>query len=279
MRRLKKILDCFYREYDFKKMVLHDPVEFPHKYKNPFDIEAAGFIASCFAYGRVDLFRPVIDRILSIMGVSPYDFIRSLDLKRHGRLFQGIKYRFNENDDIVCLIYILHKTVENHESIENAFKKFYRPDDATIEKGLSGLTASFLHVDTSKVYGKDAKPAGLLQFFPSPDNGSACKRANLFLRWMIRDKDIDFGIWKDIPKNKLIIPLDTHIARIARCLGFTRRRSQDWKMAAEITEELKRFDPGDPLKYDFAMCHHGISGVCKGEREKSGCKGCIFNMH
>jgi uncharacterized protein (TIGR02757 family) len=85
---------------------------------------------------------------------------------------------------------------------------------------------------------------------------------NLFLRWMIRDKDIDFGIWKGIPKNKLIIPLDTHIARISRCLGLTKRASQDWKMAEEITGALKTLDPEDPLKYDFALCHQGISGVC-----------------
>ncbi len=273
---LKEILDRFYGEYDFKDRLRHDPIEFPHRYDSPADIEASAFISSCFAYGKVDLFKPVIGRILSKMGVSPYDFLLNLDLRRHRKLFQGIKYRFNENDDIVCLLFLLHTIAKKHSSIENAFKQFYGPDDVTVEKGLSGLVSFFLHADTSKVYGKDTKPAGLLQFFPSPDNGSACKRANLFLRWMIRDRDIDFGIWKDIPKNKLIIPLDTHIARISRCLGLTGRRSQDWKTAAEITEALKRFDPDDPLKYDFALCHHGISGACKGEREKSGCKGCVF---
>ena len=85
---------------------------------------------------------------------------------------------------------------------------------------------------------------------------------NMFLRWMIRDRDIDFGIWKGIPKNKLVIPLDVHIARISRCLGFTLRSTQDWKMAVEITEFLKTMDPEDPVKYDFALCHQGIAGVC-----------------
>ena len=115
---------------------------------------------------------------------------------------------------------------------------------------------------------------GLIQFFPSPSKGSACKRMNLFLRWMIRKRDIDFGIWKGIPENKLIIPLDTHIAKISRCLGFTKRRSQDWKMAVEITDALKKLDPDDPLKYDFAMCHYGISGLCGPEFNK--CDKCIF---
>jgi uncharacterized protein (TIGR02757 family) len=95
----------------------------------------------------------------------------------------------------------------------------------------------------------------------------------------VRDRDIDFGIWKGIPKNKLIIPLDTHIARISRCLGFTARKSQDWKTALEITSSLRKLDPEDPLKYDFALCHHGISGMCRGMREKEGCRGCVFNLH
>jgi uncharacterized protein (TIGR02757 family) len=138
---------------------------------------------------------------------------------------------------------------------------------------------AFLRTDTSEVYGKNIKPPGLTQFFSSPVNGSACKRANLFLRWMVRDRDIDFGIWKKIPKNKLVIPLDTHIAKISRCLGFTKRKTQDWKMALEVTHALKKLDPEDPLKYDFALCHHGISGVCKGMRGKERCEGCVFTLY
>jgi len=94
---------------------------------------------------------------------------------------------------------------------------------------------------------------------------------------MIRDRDIDLGIWKNISKDKLVIPLDTHIMKISRCLGFTKRNSADWKTAVEITESLKRFDPVDPLKYDFALCHHGVSGICKGIRDRSVCSGCVFS--
>jgi uncharacterized protein (TIGR02757 family) len=163
-----------------------------------------------------------------------------------------------------------------NKSLENVFMKFFRSDSLTIEEGLAGFVAALLQTNTSSVYGKDIKPAGLRQLFPSPVDGSACKRANLFLRWMVRDRDIDFGIWEGIPKKKLVIPLDTHIARISRCLGFTVRKSPGWKMAVEITESLKRFDPEDPLKYDFALCHHGISGVCKGEKNGAECKGCTL---
>jgi uncharacterized protein (TIGR02757 family) len=132
-----------------------------------------------------------------------------------------------------------------------------------------------MSVNTSKVYGKDVRPRGMAQFFPSPVKGSACKRMNLFLRWMVRKKDIDFGLWKSIPGNKLVIPLDIHIARISQCLGFTRRASADWKAAREITEALKKLDPDDPLKYDFALCHHGISGLCK-SGDDSACKTCFL---
>jgi uncharacterized protein (TIGR02757 family) len=275
---LKDTLDKFYREYDFKERLLHDPIEFPHRFKNPRDIEAAGFIASSLAYGKVGLFKAVVGKILSIMGATPYEFLLEFRPEKHGKLFKGIKYRFNENEDLIGLLFILHKILGRHTSLENVFMKFYLPGAHTIEEGLIGFVAANLSIDTSPVYGKDIKPAGLRQLFPSPSNGSACKRANLFLRWMVRDKDIDFGIWEGIPNNKLIIPLDTHIARISRCLGFTGRKSQDWKMAVEITESLKRIDPEDPLKYDFALCHHGISGACKGMRDSTECKACVFKQ-
>jgi uncharacterized protein (TIGR02757 family) len=274
IRGLKRTLDRFYREYDFRERMRSDPIEFPHRYRNALDVEIVAFLSSSFAYGRVDVFKSTIERILSRMGASPYDFLLHLDIKKARVSFSGIRYRFNENEDILCLLFVLHSVLEKDSSIETAFRKSYHPNDANIGEGLSGLMRTILEIDTTKVYGRDIRPAGYLQFFPSPANGSACKRANLFLRWMIRDRDIDFGIWNGIPKNKLVIPLDTHIARISRCLGFTKRKSQDWKTAVEITEALKGLDPQDPLKYDFALCHHGISGMCKGKVET--CGSCVF---
>lgn len=276
MKNLRKILDRFYKEYPFKEKVQNDPIEFPHRYGGPADIELSAFIASSFAYGRVGLFKNTVEKILSRMGESPYEFLAGFNPKKHGGLFAGIKYRFNENEDILSLLLVLHRIIKKYNSIETAFMSFYRQEDRDIERGLSGLVTEALWTDTSAVYGKNVKPPGLLQFFSSPANGSACKRANLFLRWMVRDRDIDFGLWKEVPKNKLIIPLDTHIARISRCLGLTFRKTQDWKMAVEITESLKRFDPEDPVKYDFALCHHGISGVCKGVKDPGGCRMCVF---
>ncbi len=277
MTGIKRLLDRFYKEDNFKEKIPKDPIEFPLRHRRKEDIEVSGLIASCFAYGRVDLFKPVIDKILSGMGKRPSDFLKDFSVKKHGRLFDGIRYRFNKDKDIVCLIYAVSETLKRHGSLENAFKSFYSDTDLNTGNAISAFVDCLTAIDTKDVYGKNIKPGGFLQFFPSPKKGSACKRMNLFLRWMIRDKDIDFGIWKGIPKNKLIIPLDVHIARISRCLGFTKRKTQDWKTAVEITEALKRLDPEDPLKYDFALCHYGIAGLCGTAAADSKCKkGCIF---
>lgn len=269
-RLLKQILDRLYNEYDFQGRITYDPIEFPSRYKKPEDIEVSGLISTCFAYGRVDLFKPVIEKLLSVMGENPYDFLLNFSLKRHRHLFTDIRYRFNQSGDIICLLYSLSRLLKRYGRIEDAFKLYYRDNDINIGNGLTGLVDRLSGINTSVVYGRNIKPRGFAQFFPTPRKGSACKRINLFLRWMIRDRDIDFGIWRGIPKNKLVIPLDTHIARISKCLGFTKRTSIDWETAMEISESLKKFDPEDPLKYDFALCHQGISKVCS----RIKCKNC-----
>lgn len=272
--RLKEVLDSLYESYDFKERIIYDPIEFPHQYERNEDIEVSAFISSIFAYGKVELFKPIVEKIHSIIGKSPYDFIRNFNILKHKGFFRGLKYRFNKEDDIICLIFALSEVIKKYGSLKSLFYSFYSPSDEDIKKGLSGFLNSFLSIDTYKVYGKNIKPKGFLQFFPSIDKGSACKRMNLFLRWMVRDRDIDFGLWKKIKKDKLIIPLDAHIARISRCIGLTNRTSQDWKTAKEITQSLKRLDPEDPLKYDFSLCHQGISKICSIEN----CSNCFLRL-
>lgn len=272
----KKTLDRFYREYDFSERLRHDPIEFPHRYSRPGDIEIAGFIASCFAYGRVDLFKPVIEKILSPGGKHPAHFIHDFSIKRDREYFSNISYRFNKEADILCLVYVLSQTLKKWGSLRALFYSFYRSDHKDIRQALDGFVDSLLRTDTAPVYGKNIRPPGLTQLLPGPAKGSACKRMNLFLRWMVRTKDIDLGIWNDIPPSKLIIPLDTHIARISLCLGLTHRTATDWKTAEEITGALRELDPDDPLKYDFALCHQGISGLCKGKKSPVICSSCAI---
>lgn len=262
MKQLKPVLEKLYKDYDFQGRIVNDPIEFPHRFSDARDIEIVGFISTCFAYGKVELFKSVLEKLFDIMGRSPYQFLADFEIKKIRKKIGNIKYRFNETGDIICLLYVLSVVIKEYGSIEAVFKKHFDPAEPAIFNGLKGMVGSLIDIDTSPVYGENIKPSGFLQFLPSPQNGSACKRMNLFLRWMIRDTDIDFGIWKGIPKNRLVIPLDTHIARISRCLGFTKRAGQDWKMAVEITEALKRFDATDPVKYDFALCHQGISKAC-----------------
>lgn len=276
MRSLKKTLDKFYKEYNFKERLTHDPVEFPRRYTDPVDIEVAGFIAACFAYGKVDLFKPVIEKILKPGGKHPGYYFRNFILKRDAGYFKGISYRFNKEKDILCFIYMLSQALKEWDSLKDLFYHYYKSDHKDIKNALDGFVNYFLNVDTSPVYDKNIKPSGLNQLLPVPEKGSACKRMNLFLRWMVRNKDIDLGIWNKIPPSKLIIPLDTHIARISRCLGLTKRTSSNWKTAKGITDALKNIDPGDPLKYDFALCHQGISGLCRGEKFTNICSSCVF---
>jgi len=273
---LKKKLERFYLDYNFRERLKHDPIEFPHRYSVPADVEVAGFIASCFAYGRIELFKPVIEGILSPGGRHPARYFKSFSLKKDGPYFERINYRFNKGKDILCLLFILNQTLKERGSLKALFNHHYRPEDNDIGRALGKFVHYLMNIDTSPVYGRDIRPYGLKQFFPSPESGSACKRLNLFLRWMVRTKDIDLGVWDNISPSKLIIPLDTHIARISRCLSLTKRKASDWKTAKEITESLKQFDPDDPLKYDFALCHHGISRLCKGRGFRDICSTCSF---
>lgn len=276
MHPLKKTLDSFYRDYDFNERIKHDPIEFPRRYSDPGDIEVAGFIASCFAYGRVELLKSVIEKILSPGGKHPAQFIKSFSLKSDRKYFSGISYRFNQELDILCLLYMLRQTLDEWGSLKNLFNYYYRDEHEDIGPALTGFVNYFMNINTSPVYGRDIRPPGLIQLLSSPEKGSACKRLNLFLRWMVRRKDIDLGIWANVLPSELIIPLDTHIARISRCLGLTKRTASDWRTAKDITVALKKFDPRDPLKYDFALCHKGISGMCKGRKLKGVCLACPF---
>jgi uncharacterized protein (TIGR02757 family) len=241
---------------------MHDPIRFPMRYGNERDIEAAAFVAASFAYGRVGLFMPVIDRILSVMGEGPDGFLRQFDPARDGRRFSGIRYRFNTTDDIVCLLHMMGATLRKCGSLRDLFMGMLEKDAPDTGGAISGMMQAMLEVDTSPVYGRDIRPRGLAQFFPLPRGGSACKRTNLFLRWMVRDRDMDFGLWAAAGRHRLVIPLDTHLARVSRCLGLTKHRGTGWKAALEITTALRALDPDDPLKYDFALCHRGISGAC-----------------
>jgi uncharacterized protein (TIGR02757 family) len=265
---LKTTLDRLYEDFDFEMHVRHDPIEFPHRYRSKKDREVVAFLSALFAYGRVDLFKPVLEKnIFHPMGKSPCDFVLNFDRRNQGRRFDDFRYRFNTGEDVVLLFQALKAVLRRYGSLERLFNVHYHSSHVNIRPALDG----FIHSLLEEAGREGTVGAGFLHLLPSPAKGSTCKRLNMFLRWMVRDRDVDLGLWRGIPASKLIIPLDTHIARISRCLRLTQRKSDDWKTAEDITENLKKLDPGDPVKYDFALSHQGISGLCKADKSTCVC--------
>jgi uncharacterized protein (TIGR02757 family) len=251
---LKQNLENHYKAFDRTKLE-PDPLQFLHLFKDEKDIEAVGLIASIFAYGNVKQIENTLKKFIVVFEGKPYSFINNFSLSKNSKKIAGIKHRFYSEDDIVKLFIVLNKSIKKHGSIKPIFLQGYNISDENVKNGISNFSKHFLNSFLG-TFGEVS--AGIKFMFPLPEKGSACKRMNLFLRWMVRKDELDFGLWKEIHTAKLVIPVDTHIARISKSLKLTTRKNADWKMAEEITSKLKKFDPIDPIKYDFAICHIGI---------------------
>jgi uncharacterized protein (TIGR02757 family) len=277
MKNLKLCLDKLYTAFDLKYLS-PDPLEFVHQFEKPEDQELVGLVASSLAYGQVERILISLRTVLELMGNQPYRFIVNFNPKKDAKIFDGFVHRFNSGNDIACLIYFAQQMIKKNGSVGRFFLNGYLPEDKNIKNSLESFSKRALLLDSSPIYGKEKLPhhAGVRFFFPSPNDGSPCKRLNLYLRWMVRrDDKLDFGLWEDIPPDKLIIPLDTHIARISHNIGLTKRKNADWKMAEEITDNLKKLDPSDPVKYDFALCRLGILEHCPKKKDYDKCERCL----
>lgn len=275
--KLKPSLERLYKTYSLESLST-DPLEFVHRFKSNKDREVAGLIASSLAYGKVSIIRSNITKIMEAIDYAPFSFVMSFDPKKDKNAFAGFVHRFNNAADMRCLMYFIRQMIEAQGSIGNFFLKGFSGGHENVKESLASFSKRALALDTGGIYGTKTLPekAGVRFFFPSPDDKSPCKRLNLYLRWMIRKDELDFGIWKGISPAKLIIPLDTHIARISKNIGLTSRKSPDWKMAEEITGALKKLDPNDPVKYDFALCRLGIMEKCSKERDPAQCEKCVI---
>lgn len=245
----------------------NDPLSFCHRYSDPVDREIAAVIASSFAYGGIKTILGTLGRIFARLGPSPSRFVREFDPANGREMFSSFKHRFNDGRDLCALLWALRRMLETAGSVESFMLSGHRPDAEDITETLDSYVDAVLDIDYTPVFGQPDPPAGAyFRFlFPAPRSGSACKRLCMFLRWMVRPADgIDLGLWHGIAPSQLVIPVDTHIQRISGYLGFTRRRTADWRMAREITGHLRRFDPHDPVKYDFSLAHLGISEGCSG---------------
>jgi uncharacterized protein (TIGR02757 family) len=273
--RLRPLLDGFLAGHDPTQRFPNDPVELVHRYHKPEDIEIAGLLCASLAYGRVDLFKPVLTKLLDRMGPSPAEFCRRLPTARDWAGLEDLVYRFNRGADLGCLLWACGEAQREHGSLGALFARGLHDGDGTLRDGLERFSAWLRGRDFKAVKQHLGRPTALEHLLPTPSTGGACKRLNLYLRWMVRGRDggVDFGLWPLSPAL-LVIPLDTHIARMAQNLGLTARRDLSWRTAEEITASLRRLDPRDPIKYDFALCHFGMSGACPPKRRADRCVAC-----
>jgi len=259
--QLKQLLDELYHRYSRPAYLSTSALGIPHRYIRPDDQEIAAFVTASLAYGNVKQIHRSAEAALAAMGGSPARFVRRFDPVRDTARFQYVVHRFNSGIDLALLCYLLHQAIAAAGSLQTFFLKGYDPTHDDIKPALTSFVERMLSLDVSPFYPTGLLPAkaGVRFFFPSPVQGSACKRLNLFLRWMVRRGDgIDFGLWTAISPAKLIVPLDTHVARIARQIGLTTIKQPNWRMAKEVTGRLRAFDPEDPIKYDFALCRLGV---------------------
>jgi len=250
---LKKKLGQHYKYFDFSQ-ISPDPLEFPHRFKNYYDIEISAFISSVFAFGNVRQINNTLEKIHLLMNSQPHEFVQNYSYKVGLKLFKDMRHRFYSSEDISKLFSSLNKIYSNYGSLKYFFLLYYFEKDANLKNSISFFSKNFLELNSEK----GNITHGIKFMIPDPLRGSACKRMNLFLRWMVRKDELDFGLWNEIPTSKLVIPVDTHVAKICMQLKLTKQKNVSWKMAEEITERLKRFDAADPVKYDFALCHIGM---------------------
>lgn len=266
---LKQRLDELVATFDVST-IAPDPLQLVLRYDHPLDQETAGLVAAAFAYGRADIIVANIGTVLARMKPSPYRYLQSFDARDAHRRFAGFAHRFHKTPDLVAFLQCLANVIAEHESIGALFEQVYDDTDGDIGPSLSRFVAAILGPTAKR------QPATVRYLLTSPDDGSACKRMNLYLRWMVRTTSPDLGLWSFADPAKLVMPLDTHVHRIATFLGLSERKSGDWKAARALTDRLALFDRADPVRYDFALCRLGILDLCSVRQKKENCDVCLL---
>ena len=261
IQRLKPVLDQLYADFNHPDSAT-DPIHIVRRFERDDDREVVGFIAGALAFGRVSSVLQSIERVLAVMGPAPAAYLRRFDPRRDAPAFAGIVHRWTRETDIVALLWLLRQMIDRAGSVEGFFLEAYDAGADDIAEALDSFSRRAMALDLKAAYGRVPKRPGVCYFFPRPSAGSGCKRLNLFLRWMVRRDALDLGVWKRVSPAKLIVPLDTHVIRVGRCLRLTEYTSPGWRMARDITASLRKLDPADPVKYDFSVCHLGMMNAC-----------------
>lgn len=246
MKADKKDLEELYRKYNRPEFIHPDPLEFIYRYKTAGDRETAGFIAAALAYGNVNQILKTVEKVLKPMGASPRNWLLKSGGKDIAGTFFSFRHRFTAGAELSLFLINIKAALKKHDSLENCFLKHYRPADDTLAEAVYSFVNDF------------NAEACAPTLTPCPGKRSSFKRLNLFLRWMVRRDAVDPGVWKGIPPSKLIVPLDTHMFRVAKDLGLTARNGASMRTALEITAAFRRVNPADPVRYDFALTRAGI---------------------
>jgi uncharacterized protein (TIGR02757 family) len=253
---LHATLTDIYARFHKPEYMRMDPIEQVRKFSDPRDIEIAGLLASSLAYGQVETIRSNIERLVRVTGGNIRDFVCATSYGRKRSLLKNFKHRFNDGDDMALLLECVKRALAEKGTIQALFIEGVNPGEANFKTAINEFVKK-LNAWAREINGETGR--SFRHLLPMPEAGSSCKRLNMYLRWMVRENDgIDFGIWNEASAAMLIIPVDTHVAAIARRLKMTRRNSADWRMAEEITGVLKKISPSDPVKYDFSLCRAGM---------------------
>ena len=244
----KTELDKLVEKYENKTFIETDPIQIPHRYKDKEDIEIVAFISALFAYGSRKVFIPKLDELFSKMGKSPLEYIKNGEFSN----LKSFNYRFAKENDVVEILKVLSKLYNSNETIQTLFRYGY--EQKSDIKGMLQVVTDYFYLNSTDNVGE-----GFYFMLANPKNNGAMKRLNMFLRWLVRRPPVDFGLWDFISTSELLIPLDTHVAKISREMNLLTRKSNDFKSVLELTHKLKQFDSIDPTKYDFAIYAKGIN--------------------
>jgi uncharacterized protein (TIGR02757 family) len=265
-RRLRRRLDDLAASFDASR-IHPDPLEIVRRHRGRADLEVAGLVAAGLAFGGVETILASVRRALAPLGPRPAAGLAGAGDRELRAALRGFRHRWVDGDDVAALLGSVRRLREEHGSLEDAFLAG-DPGGPTVEGALSAFAARLRRADPGFAR------RGAAAFVPSPADGSACKRPLLYLRWMARRDGVDTGAWRGLDPSRLVLPLDTHVARIARALGILRRKSDDWRAALEATASLRLLDPSDPVRYDFALCRLGILDLCPRKRDPVKCRAC-----
>ncbi len=250
-KKLNIFLNAKVDFYNQPSFIHNDPISIPHLFSKKQDIEIAGFFAAIFSWGNRTAIINKSKELMQLMDMAPSDFIKN-HTDRDLKSLLHFKHRTFNTDDLLYFIEFFHQHYQKNDSLETAFSKWIKPGDKTIEQSFVGFRKYFFSFEHLKRTEKHIS---------SPQQKSACKRLNMYLRWMVRQdmKGVDFGIWEKINPSQLICPLDVHAVRVAKHFGLMQRKQTDWQSALELTDSLRTFDKNDPVKYDFALFGLGVN--------------------